>query len=35
MDRVHGATESCKNIRSYDFAPSATAFDSAFERDRR
>jgi sugar phosphate isomerase/epimerase len=34
MDRVHGATESCKNIKSYDFAPSGTAFDSAFERDK-
>ena len=35
MDRVHGATESCKNIKSYDFAPNATAFDAAFEREKR
>ncbi len=32
MDRVHGGTESCRNVRSYDFAPSGIAFDSAFER---
>jgi sugar phosphate isomerase/epimerase len=34
MDRVHGATESCRNVRSYDFAPSGVAFDAAFERDK-
>lgn len=33
MDRVHGATESCRNVRSYDFAPSGVAFDAAFERE--
>jgi sugar phosphate isomerase/epimerase len=35
MDRVHGATESCRNVKSYDFAPSRVAFDSAFERDKQ
>jgi len=34
MDRVHGGTESCRNVRSYDFAPSGVAFDAAFERDK-
>jgi sugar phosphate isomerase/epimerase len=34
MDRVHGATESCRNVRSYDFAPSGVAFDAAFEREK-
>jgi sugar phosphate isomerase/epimerase len=33
MDRVHGGTESCKNVKSYDFAPSGVAFDAAFERE--
>ncbi|MCS6847172.1 MAG: sugar phosphate isomerase/epimerase [Anaerolineae bacterium] len=32
MDREHGATESCANVRRYDFKPSAMAFDAAFER---
>ncbi|MDW8396674.1 MAG: sugar phosphate isomerase/epimerase [Anaerolineae bacterium] len=32
MDREHGATESCANVRRYDFKPSARAFDAAFER---
>jgi sugar phosphate isomerase/epimerase len=32
MDRVHGATESAAFCRSLDFAPSARAFDAAFER---
>ena len=32
MDRVNGATESCRNVKSYDFAPSAAAFDAAFEK---
>jgi sugar phosphate isomerase/epimerase len=32
MDRVHGATESCRVVRSYDFTPSGIAFDSAFEK---
>jgi sugar phosphate isomerase/epimerase len=32
MDRVHGGSESCRNVRSYDFAPSGVAFDAAFER---
>ncbi|CAN5655424.1 sugar phosphate isomerase/epimerase [soil metagenome] len=31
MDRVHGATESAAFVRKLDFAPSATAFDAAFE----
>jgi sugar phosphate isomerase/epimerase len=35
MDRVHGATESCRNVRSYDFAPSRMAFDSAFDREKQ
>jgi sugar phosphate isomerase/epimerase len=35
MDRVHGATESCRNVRTYDFPPSSRAFDAAFERGDR
>jgi sugar phosphate isomerase/epimerase len=35
MDRVHGATESCRNVKSYDFTPSRVAFDAAFERDKK
>ncbi len=31
MDRVHGATESCKRVRSFDFPTSDIAFDSAFD----
>jgi sugar phosphate isomerase/epimerase len=34
MDREHGATESCANVRRYDFKPSAVAFDAAFERKK-
>jgi sugar phosphate isomerase/epimerase len=34
MDRVHGATEACKNVKAYDFAPSGAAFDAAFERGK-
>jgi len=34
MDRIHGATESCCNVKSYDFAPSRAAFDAAFERKK-
>lgn len=32
MDRVHGATESAAFVRRLDFAPSAAAFDSAFDK---
>jgi hypothetical protein len=32
MDRIHGATESCRNVKSYDFEPNRAAFDAAFER---
>jgi sugar phosphate isomerase/epimerase len=32
MDREHGATESCAFVKRLDFAPSALAFDAAFER---
>jgi sugar phosphate isomerase/epimerase len=32
MDRVHGGTEACRNVRNYDFTPSGIAFDSAFEK---
>jgi sugar phosphate isomerase/epimerase len=32
MDRVHGATESAAFVKQLDFAPSATAFDAAFEK---
>jgi sugar phosphate isomerase/epimerase len=32
MDRVHGGRESAEYCRSVDFAPSAVAFDAAFER---
>lgn len=32
MDREHGAAEACDFVRSLDFAPSATAFDAAFEK---
>ena len=34
MDRLHGAAESCKNIKSYDFTPSSRAFDAAFDREK-
>ena len=32
MDRVHGATEAAAFVRKLDFAPSARAFDAAFEK---
>jgi sugar phosphate isomerase/epimerase len=32
MDREHGAHEACAFVRRADFAPSAIAFDAAFER---
>jgi sugar phosphate isomerase/epimerase len=32
MDREHGAAESAAFLRKLDFAPSAVAFDAAFER---
>jgi sugar phosphate isomerase/epimerase len=32
MDREHGAAEACAFVRRLDFAPSAVAFDAAFER---
>jgi sugar phosphate isomerase/epimerase len=32
MDREHGATEACAFVRRLDFAPSAIAFDAAFEK---
>ncbi len=32
MDREHGATEAAAFLRRLDFAPSAVAFDAAFER---
>jgi sugar phosphate isomerase/epimerase len=32
MDREFGATEACAFVRRMDFAPSAVAFDAAFER---
>ncbi|HXS69665.1 MAG TPA: sugar phosphate isomerase/epimerase [Candidatus Polarisedimenticolia bacterium] len=32
MDRIHGATESCRFVRSLDFAPNQAAFDAAFSR---
>jgi sugar phosphate isomerase/epimerase len=33
MDREHGATEACAFVNQLDFAPSAVAFDAAFERE--
>ncbi|MEM6337681.1 MAG: sugar phosphate isomerase/epimerase family protein [Bacteroidota bacterium] len=35
MDREHGAEEACAKVRSYDFPPSATAFDSAFDKEKQ
>jgi sugar phosphate isomerase/epimerase len=35
MDRVHGATESAAFVKRLDFAPSAVAFDAAFDRDEQ
>ncbi len=32
MDRVHGGTEAADFVRRLDFAPSARAFDAAFEK---
>jgi len=32
MDRIHGATEAAAFVRKLDFAPSAVAFDAAFEK---
>lgn len=32
MDRIHGATEAAAFVKKLDFAPSAIAFDSAFEK---
>lgn len=32
MDREHGAREACEFVKRLDFAPSALAFDAAFER---
>jgi hypothetical protein len=35
MDRIHGGTESCRNVKSYDFTPSNVAFDAAFDREKQ
>lgn len=32
MDREHGAREACEFVKDLDFAPSAVAFDAAFEK---
>lgn len=32
MDREHGAREACEFVKRLDFAPSAVAFDKAFQR---
>lgn len=32
MDRLHGAREACGFVRRLDFAPSASAFDAAFDK---
>jgi sugar phosphate isomerase/epimerase len=32
MDREHGAKEACQFVRRLDFAPSARAFDAAFDK---
>ena len=32
MDREHGAAEACEFVKALDFAPSASAFDAAFEK---
>jgi len=32
MDRIHGATEAAAFVKKLDFAPSAVAFDAAFEK---
>lgn len=33
MDREHGAREACDFVRRLDFAPSAVAFDKAFDKE--
>ncbi len=33
MDREHGAREACDFVRKLDFAPSAVAFDKAFDKE--
>ena len=33
MDRTHGATESAAFVKRLDFAPSAVAFDAAFDKE--
>jgi sugar phosphate isomerase/epimerase len=33
MDREHGATESAAFVKRLDFAPSAVAFDAAFDKE--
>ena len=35
MDRKHGAKEACEFVRKVDFAPSARAFDSAFDKEEQ
>ncbi len=32
MERVHGATESCRNVKAYDFTPGAVSWQAAMER---
>jgi sugar phosphate isomerase/epimerase len=32
MEREHGAREACEFVHRIDFAPSAVAFDAAFDR---
>jgi hypothetical protein len=33
MDREHGAREAAEFTKKLDFAPSAVAFDAAFEKE--
>ena len=35
MDREHGASEACGEVKAYDFEPSDVAFDSAFEEQTK
>lgn len=35
MDREHGAAEAAAFVRKLDFAPSAVAFDAAFDKDKQ
>lgn len=35
MDREHGAREACARVRGFDFPPSTTAFDAAFDRAKQ